>query len=633
MDVGRSPRAVEIDDPVGAGLLQVGSRGLAQGSQGPEMFALPRMALTLDALSSARLESVRVHGGTVLGTDPGYRVHPKREDRMSMRYGNGWTIALLLLTWATATRGDETIPGIVTKGEVVRVQTGFVFTEGPTADAEGNVYFTDVRANKILKVDTNGNLSTFLEESQGANGLGFDAKGRLIVAQGARRGSSPSTLQPGRSRCWPTSTTVSPSMRPNDLVVDRQGGVYFTDPDPKSVYYIAADGRVSRLIDDLPRPNGVILSPDEATLYVVPSGSPDVLAYPVEAPGKIGGSRVLARLAQAESGPARGGDGLAVDSAGNLYLAVPALKAIQVVSPAGKTLGMISVPEGPSNADFGGKDMKTLYITARTSVYAVKTEVKGHRFGTCAALSAGPDHGALVIVGGGAVGPEIAARFVALAGGPESEFVVIPTASETERIDTKRAAERFARTFGVEKVTVLHTRDRAEADTEEFVAPLKKAKGVWYDGGRQWRLVDSYLNTRTQRELAAVLARGGVIGGSSAGATIQGSYLVRGAREGNRIMMAKGYEAGFGHVRNVAIDQHIIPRHREQDLVPVIEAHPELLGLGIDESTAVVVQGDRFEVIGKSVVGIYDGEDHDGKRYYFLNKGEHFDLKERRRLP
>jgi cyanophycinase len=97
--------------------------------------------------------------------------------------------------------------------------------------------------------------------------------------------------------------------------------------------------------------------------------------------------------------------------------------------------------------------------------------------------------------------------------------------------------------------------------------------------------------------------------------------------------MAKGYEVGFGHVKIVAIDQHILPRHREKDLVAVIEAHPGLLGLGIDESTAVVVQGDRFEVIGKSVVGIYDGQDHDGKRYYFLNKGDQFDLRERRRLP
>jgi cyanophycinase len=249
--------------------------------------------------------------------------------------------------------------------------------------------------------------------------------------------------------------------------------------------------------------------------------------------------------------------------------------------------------------------------------------------------SVGPDKGALVIVGGGAVVPEIVGRFIALAGGPESPFVVIPTASESDPVDLDRVKLRFTRTFGVknENVSVLHTRDRAEADTEEFVAPLRTARAVWFDGGRQWRLVDSFMGTRTQRAIEAVLARGGVIGGSSAGATIQGSYLVRGAREGNHIMMAKGYEQGFGYLKSVAIDQHILPRHREEDLVAVIEAHPELLGLGIDEATAVVVQGDRFEVIGKSVVGIYDGKDHEGKRYYFLNKGEQFDLRERRRVP
>jgi cyanophycinase len=252
---------------------------------------------------------------------------------------------------------------------------------------------------------------------------------------------------------------------------------------------------------------------------------------------------------------------------------------------------------------------------------------------THAAAAVGPDQGALVIVGGGGVGPEIVARFIALAGGPEAEFVVIPTASESDPVDLERAKARFIRLFGVQNVTVLHTRDRSLADAEEFVAPLKTARAVWFDGGRQWRLVDAYFNTRTQRAIESVLARGGVIGGSSAGATIQGSYLVRGAREGNQIMMAPGYEQGFGYVKNVAIDQHLLPRHREQDLVAVIEAHPELLGLGIDEATAVVVQGDRFEVIGKSVVGIYDGRDHEGKRYYFLNRGDQFDLKERRQVP
>ena len=251
--------------------------------------------------------------------------------------------------------------------------------------------------------------------------------------------------------------------------------------------------------------------------------------------------------------------------------------------------------------------------------------------------SVGPPRGSLVIVGGGQLGPEIVKRFVALAGGQDAEVVVIPTAAENDAdgndpVDVKRTAARFAREFGFKNVAVVHTRDRAEADSEAFVAPLKKARAVWFDGGRQWRIVDAFAGTRTQREIEAVLARGGVIGGSSAGATIQGSYLVRGAREGNMIMMAKGYEVGFGYLRGVAIDQHILPRKRADDMVQVIDAHAELLGLGIDESTAVVVEGDRFEVIGRGVVGIYDGKEHDGKRYYFLAPGERFDLKGRRRV-
>jgi cyanophycinase len=153
--------------------------------------------------------------------------------------------------------------------------------------------------------------------------------------------------------------------------------------------------------------------------------------------------------------------------------------------------------------------------------------------------------------------------------------------------------------------------------------------GVWFDGGRQWRLVDAYLGTRTQRELEAVLARGGVIGGASAGATIQGSYLVRGSPKGNLIMMAKGHEEGFGYVKNVAIDQHLLARHREEDLVAVVDTHPELLGIGLDEPAAIVVRGDEFEVIGQSKVAIYDGRDHGCKRYYFLSVGDRFDFKTR----
>lgn len=245
----------------------------------------------------------------------------------------------------------------------------------------------------------------------------------------------------------------------------------------------------------------------------------------------------------------------------------------------------------------------------------------------CAFAAAfGPSQGTLVIVGGGKIGPEIVARFVTLAGGPDANYVVFPTAAEENQINPAEVEKKFCERFAVRHATVLHTRDRGVADSAAFTAPLRSASAVWFEGGRQWRLVDAYLNTRTEREVKAVLARGGVVGGSSAGATIQGSYLVRGAPEGAHIMMSKGHEQGFALVGNVAIDQHLLKRHRENDLVAVIEAHPELLGVGIDESTAIVVHGNRFQVIGESKVAIYDGKDHAGQKYFFLNPGDTYDL-------
>jgi cyanophycinase len=245
------------------------------------------------------------------------------------------------------------------------------------------------------------------------------------------------------------------------------------------------------------------------------------------------------------------------------------------------------------------------------------------------AASIGPAKGSLVIVGGGKLGPEIVARFVSLAGGVDANFVVFPTAGEDKQLNLPEAEKKFVERFGIKHVTVLHTRDRSIAESAAFVAPLRTATAVWFEGGRQWRLADSYLNTLTEREVKAVLDRGGVVGGSSAGATIQGSYLVRGAPEGAHIMMSKGHEEGFSLIQNVAIDQHLLKRHRENDLVAVIEAHPELLGIGIDESTAIVVHGNRFQVIGESKVGIYDGQDHEGKKYFFLNAGDTYDLNKR----
>ncbi len=239
----------------------------------------------------------------------------------------------------------------------------------------------------------------------------------------------------------------------------------------------------------------------------------------------------------------------------------------------------------------------------------------------------GPERGSLVIVGGALQSPEILGRFMGLAGGPEAPLVIIPTAGGEEEYDGWYAGARRFREMGMTDVTVIHTKDRSEADSEEFVAPLRRARAVWFPGGRQWRLVDSYADTRTEQELHAVLARGGVIGGSSAGATIQGEYLARGDTSGNTIMMGD-HEEGFSFLRGVAIDQHLLVRNRHFDLLEILEARPDLLGIGLDEDTAIVVRGNGFEVIGSGYVAIYDNTRvlPNGGGFYFLMPGDRYDL-------
>ena len=154
--------------------------------------------------------------------------------------------------------------------------------------------------------------------------------------------------------------------------------------------------------------------------------------------------------------------------------------------------------------------------------------------------------------------------------------------------------------------------------------PLKTATGVWFVGGRHWRIADAYLDTRTQKELFGLLDRGGVIGGGSAGATIQGSYMVRGSAvpDDNTIMMAPGHEIGLGFVTNATFDQHVDVRHRENDLAAVIKAHPDLLCFGLDQATSITVHGDTLTVNGPKRVAVWDGKDHDGKGYYYLRTGD-----------
>lgn len=249
-------------------------------------------------------------------------------------------------------------------------------------------------------------------------------------------------------------------------------------------------------------------------------------------------------------------------------------------------------------------------------------------FGAQAApMAQGPEKGTLIIAGGGALGPEIVGRFIALAGGKDAEIVVIPTAGGEATYGPDCDCLKMFKALGATHLTVLHTTDRKEADSEAFVAPLKRARAVWFVGGRQWHLVDSYLGTRTEAEIKALLARGGVAGGTSAGASIQASYMVRGARSGNEVVMAPGYEQGFGLITGAAVDQHVTARHREGDLDAVVAKHPDVLGIGIDQSTAIEVTRDAFKVIGVGHVFIHDGrEQPNGGHYYLLSAGDRFDL-------
>jgi gluconolactonase len=293
----------------------------------------------------------------------------------------------LALAWVCLATAADPIPGIGPAGPVQKVHGGFQFTEGPAADREGNLYFSDVAGNKLYKVDAQGNLSVLLDPSNHTNGLMVNAAGKIVACEmdGRLVEIDPITRQ---VRALAEGYEGKRFNAPNDLVIDRDGGIYFTDPHfrapmplPQGVrafYYRAPDGKVTRLGVVEAAPNGIILSPDEKTLYVIPSLQAEMLAYPVLGPGQLGPQRVFCTLKQAAGKTSGGGDGLTVDSQGNLY--ITSALGIQVFSPSGQHLGILEFPEQPANCTFGGKDLKTLYATARTSLYAVPMHVTGHRF-------------------------------------------------------------------------------------------------------------------------------------------------------------------------------------------------------------------------------------------------------------
>lgn len=244
----------------------------------------------------------------------------------------------------------------------------------------------------------------------------------------------------------------------------------------------------------------------------------------------------------------------------------------------------------------------------------------------------GPRTGSVMVVGGGQQGPEVFAKFIELAGGPDALIVDVPTAGG-DSIDTSDGG-RGLKNAGARNVVVYHTTSRTVADADSFVAKIANARGVWFGGGRHYRLVNSYAGTKSERAFQAVLDRGGVVGGSSAGASILGDYLVRGAPSNdNRLFNHPQYLKGFAYLRGVAIDQHVVARERLPDMHDSLTSRrPDLLGISEDEGTVWVVRGDSAEIIGRNKAFVYNGRDANdpGKPFLTLRPGDRYNLATRR---
>lgn len=242
------------------------------------------------------------------------------------------------------------------------------------------------------------------------------------------------------------------------------------------------------------------------------------------------------------------------------------------------------------------------------------------------------ESGSLVIVGGGGMPRDVTQKFIELAGGPDAPIVVLPTAVPDPKLSGNDGA-LFTRA-GAKNVKAFAENDWDEVHSAEFLEALKNAKGVWFGGGRQWHFLDAYDDSPAVELFRDVLKRGGVIGGSSAGATIQGDYLVRGSPYGPNVMVADGYETGMCFLPGVAIDQHFSQRKRMPDMEALMRVYPQYLGIGLDEATAIIVQGTMADVMGRAEVRFYHVPDPKVEKIepIVLKAGGKFDLKERKAI-
>jgi len=300
-----------------------------------------------------------------------------------------------------------TLVGLLVPGpavaQTVEVATSLAFTEGPAVDRDGNVYFTELVAQRIMKLSAKGILSTFREHSNNANGLLIDPQGRLIACEGAesqRTGElmkfkpqvTRTDLRSGKMEVLADNYQGKPFVGPNDVTIDGKGRLYFTDLPGGAVYRIDGPGHLARILaaPDIQRPNGIQISPDDKHLYLIEAnqaegGARMIRAYDLRADGTVTNMRVHYNFY-----PGRSADGMSIDTQGNLYASAGmnqlrgtsetlANKAgVYVISPQGKLLKFIPIPEDfITNNAFGGPDMKTLYVTAGKTLYKVRTEIAG----------------------------------------------------------------------------------------------------------------------------------------------------------------------------------------------------------------------------------------------------------------
>ena len=292
-----------------------------------------------------------------------------------------WLAAGALLMAAAGQAGAPAASVIAPGAQVEKLAGDFIFTEGPTSDAQGNVYFVDQDNNRIMKYDTTGKLSTYMQPSGYANGMTFDEKGNLIAC--ADEKNEMWSIDVATKKPTPLFNSYEGKLLngPNDVWVHPQTGrIYFTDPyyarkwwnrgpkeNPEAVYvYSRADKKMTRLIEDMVQPNGIIGTPDGKKLYVADIRARKTFVFDIAADGTLTNRQLFVEL---------GSDGMTIDSDGNIYLTTG--PTVQVFSPSGQKLESINVPENPANVCFGGKDKQTLFITARTGLYAIKMRVHG----------------------------------------------------------------------------------------------------------------------------------------------------------------------------------------------------------------------------------------------------------------